>query len=294
MSTLIDAPKRVLAVALAYLLVVAPVAPRAAHADEPEALTFSEYTESLASAPRADNAQTALKAREIPVDNRGAFTTSVGIDVPPGRRGMTPALAVAYSSARVRQEGPFGVGFALEVGAIRRSTAGGYPQLERVGAAAVYDDDAEGAFDGPAGRLRELECGALPGECPPESTGRVFAPEIETAPVRYEYRPDASGGAWIEYRPDGVRRYFVTRPRAAPCCARLRLWRRRVTQRRHQGLGHERTAHHQVLLTVMAKGRIPRDDFARRCACGRGTPKARPHGRHTKCTTPTSRLPAET
>lgn len=198
---------------LAWLLALGPMWPSAARADEPEALTFSEFTEAMAAAPREQGAATALKAREIPVDNRGAFGTSIAIDVPPGRRGMTPALAIAYSSGRTRQEGPIGVGFSLDVSSVRRSTANGYPLLERINGAAKYDDDAVGAFEGPTGRLVELDCELVPAECPPEANGRVFAPEIETAPIRYEYLPDASsGGYWVEYQPDGLRRYFGVRP----------------------------------------------------------------------------------
>jgi hypothetical protein len=56
----------------------------------------------------------------------GALTTSIPIKVPPGRKGMTPQLALRYSSTG----GPssFGHGWDLPIGRIDRSTKWGVPR----------------------------------------------------------------------------------------------------------------------------------------------------------------------
>lgn len=56
----------------------------------------------------------------------GALTTQIAIKVPPGRKGMTPQLALQYSSAA----GPssYGHGWDLHVGRIDRSTKWGVPR----------------------------------------------------------------------------------------------------------------------------------------------------------------------
>jgi hypothetical protein len=56
----------------------------------------------------------------------GALTTAVTIDVPPGRRSMTPQLALQYSSAG--GPSPFGVGWDLPIGRLERSTRWGVPR----------------------------------------------------------------------------------------------------------------------------------------------------------------------
>jgi RHS repeat-associated protein len=55
----------------------------------------------------------------------GRAATSIPIAVPPGRKGMQPALALAYSSSG--RNGWIGVGWSLELGSIERSTRNGPP-----------------------------------------------------------------------------------------------------------------------------------------------------------------------
>jgi RHS repeat-associated protein len=57
--------------------------------------------------------------------NTGAMTFSVPIDVPQGFEGVTPSLALAYSS--LAGDGPVGLGWDLSVPAIERTTSRGLP-----------------------------------------------------------------------------------------------------------------------------------------------------------------------
>ncbi|MGH7785577.1 MAG: toxin TcdB middle/N-terminal domain-containing protein [Candidatus Binatia bacterium] len=56
----------------------------------------------------------------------GALTTAIPISVPPGRRSMTPELALRYTSGG--GAGPFGHGWDLTIGRIERSTVHGVPR----------------------------------------------------------------------------------------------------------------------------------------------------------------------
>jgi hypothetical protein len=60
----------------------------------------------------------------------GALGTSIPIDVPPGRKDMTPKLALTYSS----QSGPspFGYGWDLPIGRIERTTKFGVPRCDSI------------------------------------------------------------------------------------------------------------------------------------------------------------------
>jgi len=69
----------------------------------------------------------------------GSAGVAVPIEVPPGRRGLSPTLILRYSSAAANTNGPFGVGWGLVLGAVRRSTARGVPVDPVTGR---YDDAA--------------------------------------------------------------------------------------------------------------------------------------------------------
>jgi hypothetical protein len=56
----------------------------------------------------------------------GALTTAIPIEVPSGRRSMTPQLALQYTSSG--GPGPFGFGWDVPIGRIERSTTWGVPR----------------------------------------------------------------------------------------------------------------------------------------------------------------------
>ena len=58
----------------------------------------------------------------------GRATTSIPIAVPPGRKGVQPSLALAYSSSS--RNSPLGVGWSLDVGYIERNTKNGVPKYD--------------------------------------------------------------------------------------------------------------------------------------------------------------------
>ncbi|MFH1245215.1 MAG: SpvB/TcaC N-terminal domain-containing protein [Candidatus Omnitrophota bacterium] len=90
----------------------------------------------------------------------GAAVVNVPITVPPGRKGIQPAIALRYSSSN--PNGICGVGWSLELGAIQRNTKRGVPRYDssdsftaNVGGAAMelvsigsgeYRAKQEGAF----------------------------------------------------------------------------------------------------------------------------------------------------
>lgn len=66
----------------------------------------------------------------------GAAVTSIPIDLPRGRNGLTPDVLVAYSSNA--GNGPLGIGWTLSIGAVRRATHDGVPF--------IYEADPQNPF----------------------------------------------------------------------------------------------------------------------------------------------------
>jgi RHS repeat-associated protein len=97
----------------------------------------------------------------------GALTTRIPIEIPPGRKDMTPRLAFQYSSAR--GPSPFGYGWELPLGRIERSTKWGPPScsnghqdefvavLPNGGAVELVNDPPGSAFYRPAVEQAFLE-----------------------------------------------------------------------------------------------------------------------------------------
>jgi len=102
----------------------------------------------------------------------GALNTSVMIEVPPGRGGMTPQLALQYSSGG--GPSPFGYGWDLSLGHIERSSTWGTPRCS----GPHTDDFVLVLPTGAAELVRE------------SPTSKYYRPKVEEAWVRAE-RQDA-------------------------------------------------------------------------------------------------------
>src|SRR5687767_2205790 len=115
--------QRILAPFLASLIAFPPASVLGYESTDPaERYLFSdESAQAPAQSLGASNAN-GLKSRTAPVSNDGSFTWSYPIQLPPGRRGMTPSLALQYSSAGVRRASPVGAGWSFDLPRIERST----------------------------------------------------------------------------------------------------------------------------------------------------------------------------
>jgi RHS repeat-associated protein len=125
----------------------------------------------------------------------GRFT--VPFDVPSGRNGFSPGVALTYSSGTAN--GPFGLGWTLGVGAIARSTRRGVPR---------YDDTDVFVLD--AGEDLVPVAGGAPGR-------QRYRPRVESAYSRIEHITQGGQDYW-EVRGGGgfVHRYGSVRPPGAP------------------------------------------------------------------------------
>jgi len=119
----------------------------------------------------------------------GALTTEIAIKVPPGRKDMTPRLALRYSSARGAS--PFGRGWDLPIGRIERSTKWGVPRCT-----GDHTDDFI---------LRLPEGGAIELVQDPPGSG-TYRPVVEGSYV--EAQLDSVGNHWTVRDRSGLRYEF--------------------------------------------------------------------------------------
>ena len=118
----------------------------------------------------------------------GALHTAIPIEVPPGRRSMTPQLALQYSSSR--GPGPFGFGWDVPIGRIERSTTWGAPRCT----GPHTDDFALVLPTGASELVREA-----PGS-------NYYRPAVEQAYVRAE--KFQSQNYWVVYDRSGLKYTF--------------------------------------------------------------------------------------
>ena len=198
-------------VVLSTLMVVLPIPFHSgmARADaysvsaESESFNFSSQSAAGDEGAVESAGANALKQRTSPVSASGAFSTSVSIDVPPGRSGMTPSLGLSYVSDSFRQDSPVGAGWSFGVSSISRDTTEGFPPVKTVSSGWPGYDDDKTLFTGPSGRL--IRSTASEG-LTVASGAWLFVPEREHSPVRYEYL--AAADRWVEHLPSGVKRYY--------------------------------------------------------------------------------------
>lgn len=113
----------------------------------------------------------------------GTATMTVPVDVLPGRKGIQPNLALIYNSHS--SNGPLGVGWILELGAIQRSTKKGTPK---------YDSSDTLVFTGSGSQQELVSIGA--GE---------YRPKIEGAFMKI--KNDGALG-WVVTDKKGIKYYF--------------------------------------------------------------------------------------
>jgi len=116
----------------------------------------------------------------------GAATMSIPIEVPPGRAGIEPNLALSYNS--YRGNGWIGVGWDLEMGAIQRSTKFGVD----------YDANDFVAVDGNSSELVPR----------PEWGDGYYGAKIEGAFTKYYLNPQTGG--WEVTTKNGLRFLYGT------------------------------------------------------------------------------------
>ncbi|GIG69236.1 SpvB/TcaC N-terminal domain-containing protein [Phytomonospora endophytica] len=156
-----------------------------------------QATETAISLPKGGGAITGLGETFSADLHTGTGNFSVPITVPPGRRGLTPQLALAYSTGT--GNGEFGLGWRLSSPGVTRKTARGVPS---------YGDGDTFVLSG-AEDLVEVSGGR---------PGRVrHRPRTEGDFARIEHVQDATGDYWeLRGRDGSVSRYGTVRPLSAP------------------------------------------------------------------------------
>lgn len=137
----------------------------------------------------------------------GTARYAINLSLPPGPAGHQPSLAVVYDSGK--GNGPIGLGWGLDLPAVRRRCDRGLPRY-----AGTDSPIAEARLlNRPDGIVNEAG-----EELVPTESGAWFC-ENEAAFLRY--RRAAAGkngeGGWEAVRPDGERLTFGTRPESRVC-----------------------------------------------------------------------------
>jgi RHS repeat-associated protein len=118
----------------------------------------------------------------------GALGTAIPIEVPPGRRNMTPQLSLRYTSSG--GPSPFGHGWDLPIGRIERSTSWGVPRCT-----GAHTDDFVLVLPGGSSELVR--------EAPSSS---YYRPKVEQAWVRAEKLQTQN--QWVVYDRSGLKYVF--------------------------------------------------------------------------------------
>jgi len=127
----------------------------------------------------------------------GSASTSIPIDIPPGRKGITPQLALTYNSGV--KHSPYGYGWDLPLGKVQRSSKHGVLSCTDP----TYRNDFVIALPGAA-----IECTL------DSSSGgtRTCAPMVNEAPVRILYF--TATNSWEVTDLSGIKYLFGEQPAA--------------------------------------------------------------------------------
>lgn len=137
----------------------------------------------------------------------GAATTSIPIDVPPGRRSLTPQLTLHYQSSA--GPGPWGHGWDLPIGKVRRNLRRGVPSCTDPAARREFVVDLPGA---------SVEC-----RLDDDDGARVACrPHVEEAYLRIFLSPAAN--RWDVWDRNGHRYVFGADESARAGSVRDRVW----------------------------------------------------------------------
>jgi RHS repeat-associated protein len=151
---------------------------------------------SVISLPSGGGAISGLGEKFSPDLFTGTGNFSVPIALPPGRQGMTPQLALNYSTGN--GNGPFGLGWALSLPGVTRKTSRGVPRYDGTDVFILSGaEDLVPVAGAGAGRQR-------------------YRPRTEGLFARIEHVQDATGDYWEVRGKDGTRsRYGTPRPHDA-------------------------------------------------------------------------------
>lgn len=176
-----------------------------------EAFTFGDQTPAAQLNLDVGAKATASKSRTVPVSASGTYSTSVAIDVPPGRLAMTPSVSLGYDSGAAQRESAVGLGWSLSQRAITRSVRRGFPAADLTSSGGYVYRESSAVYDSPSGELIE----ASPGVAVPTYAGAPYTPLREGAPVRYSRITQAGKTRWVEHDPSGIKRYYGADPFAS-------------------------------------------------------------------------------
>jgi RHS repeat-associated protein len=157
--------------------------------------------------PKGGGALSGIGETFQPDLHTGTAHLSIPLPLPPGRGGFVPTLALAYSSAA--GNGPFGLGWSLDIPRIARRTDRGVPR---------YDDARDTFVLSGAEELAAVPLGtASPPDLPAGATATRYRPRTETLFARIVHVIGAGHDYWDIWSKDGLRSVYGTvRPPDAP------------------------------------------------------------------------------
>lgn len=151
--------------------------------------------------PKGGGALSGIGETFTPDLHTGTGKLSVPLPLPPGRPGMTPSLALSYSSGA--GNGPFGMGWALAVPQISRRTDRGIP---------TYHDDQDTFVLSGAEELVPVPLGSATPQNPDKRERQRYRPRTETGFARIVHVTSSDADYWEVRSSDGLTSYYGTAP----------------------------------------------------------------------------------